>query len=38
MQTTNIRVYGIIINDKNQVLLSDEIRLEMHFTKFPVED
>ena len=35
MQTTNIRVYGIIINDKNQVLLSDEIRFGNAFTKFP---
>lgn len=33
--TTNIRVYGIIINDKNQVLLSDELRFGNAFTKFP---
>lgn len=35
MNTTNIRVYGIIINDKNQVLLSDELRHGNTFTKFP---
>lgn len=33
--TTNIRVYAIIINDKNQVLLSDELRFGKAFTKFP---
>ena len=35
MNTTNIRVYGIIINDKKQVLLSDELRHGIAFTKFP---
>ncbi len=35
MNTTNIRVYGIIINDVNQVLLSDELRHGNAFTKFP---
>jgi len=35
MNTTNIRVYAIIINDKNQVLLSDELRFGKAFTKFP---
>ena len=30
----NIRVYGIIINDKNEVLLSDEFQLGMKMTKF----
>lgn len=33
--TTNIRVYAIIINDKSQVLLSDELRFGRAFTKFP---
>lgn len=33
--TTNIRVYAIIINDKKQVLLSDELRFGNAFTKFP---
>lgn len=31
----NIRVYGILINDKNQVLLSDEYVLDRYMTKFP---
>ena len=31
----NIRVYGLIINSKNQVLLSDEFQLGMKMTKFP---
>lgn len=30
-----IRVYGIIINDKNEVLLSDEFQLGIKMTKFP---
>jgi len=30
-----IRVYGLIINEKNEVLLSDEFRMEMKMTKFP---
>ena len=31
----NIRVYGILINDNNEVLLSDENRFGLSFTKFP---
>lgn len=31
----NIRVYGLAINDKNEVLLTDEFRLGMRMTKFP---
>mgnify|MGYP003110707551 CR=1 FL=1 len=31
----NIRVYGILINKKNEVLLSDENRFGRKFTKFP---
>jgi 8-oxo-dGTP diphosphatase len=31
----NIRVYGILINDNNEVLLSDENRFGRKFTKFP---
>ena len=31
----NIRVYGILINSKNEVLLSDEKRFGQQFTKFP---
>lgn len=30
-----IRVYGILINDKKEVLLSDEFRFGMRMTKFP---
>lgn len=31
----NIRVYGIVINDKKEVLLTDEIRFGIRMTKFP---
>lgn len=31
----NIRVYGILLNDENEVLLSDENRFGRKFTKFP---
>ncbi len=31
----NIRVYGIIINENNEVLLSDEYVLDTYMTKFP---
>jgi 8-oxo-dGTP diphosphatase len=31
----NLRVYGLILNDKNQVLLSDEYVLDQRMTKFP---
>ncbi len=30
-----IRVYAIIINNKNEILLSDEFQMEMKLTKFP---
>ncbi len=30
-----IRVYGLIINDKKEVLLTDEFQLGMKMTKFP---
>lgn len=30
-----IRVYGIIINSKNEVLVTDEFRMGMKMTKFP---
>ncbi len=30
-----IRVYGILINDNKEVLLSDEYRFNMRMTKFP---
>jgi 8-oxo-dGTP diphosphatase len=31
----NIRVYGLLINDKQQLLISDERRFSTSFTKFP---
>lgn len=31
----NVRVYGILINEKNQVLISDESTENVSFTKFP---
>jgi ADP-ribose pyrophosphatase YjhB (NUDIX family) len=31
----NIRVYALIINSNNQILLSDEFQLGMKMTKFP---
>lgn len=31
----NIRVYGILINEHNEVLISDECRGGISFTKFP---
>ncbi len=31
----NIRVYGILINDENQLLLSDEFIRGEYYTKFP---
>ena len=30
-----IRVYGLILNDKKEVLITDEFQLEMKMTKFP---
>ena len=30
-----IRVYGIILNEKNEILLSDEYNLDRYMTKFP---
>jgi 8-oxo-dGTP diphosphatase len=35
MSKFNVRVYGILCNDKNQVLLSDEMTIGQHLTKFP---
>ncbi len=31
----NLRVYGVLVNDKKEVLLSDEFRFGRFFTKFP---
>lgn len=35
MQRFNIRVYGICINERNEILLSDESHQNLNFTKFP---
>ncbi len=35
MDLFNIRVYGILINDKRQILLSDEFIRGEYYTKFP---
>jgi 8-oxo-dGTP diphosphatase len=35
IQNFTIRVYAIILNDKQEVLLSDEFRMGMRMTKFP---
>jgi ADP-ribose pyrophosphatase len=35
MQRFNIRVYGILVNDQQQVLLSDEFIRGKYYTKFP---
>ena len=35
MNQFNLRVYGFIINENQELLLSDEYRFESFFTKFP---
>lgn len=35
MYRFNIRVYGVCINERNEVLLSDESYRDLNFTKFP---
>ena len=35
MKNFNLRVYGLIINEKKEILLSDECRFGHFFTKFP---
>jgi len=35
MYKFNVRVYGLLINDKDQILLSDEEELGFRFSKFP---
>jgi 8-oxo-dGTP diphosphatase len=35
MKAFNLRVYALIINDRNEILLSDEYRFGKFFTKFP---
>jgi ADP-ribose pyrophosphatase YjhB (NUDIX family) len=35
MYQFNVRAYGLLINDQNQVLISDEQEYGMQFSKFP---
>jgi len=35
MYQFNVRVYGLLINDDNEILISDEQEQGMRFTKFP---
>lgn len=35
MSYFNVRVYGLLVNDKNEILLSDEQIQGLKFTKFP---
>jgi len=35
MYPFNVRVYGLLINDNQEILISDEQEYSMRFTKFP---
>ena len=35
MKGFNVRVYGLLINDNYEILVSDEYEYKMNFTKFP---
>jgi len=35
MYQFNVRVYGLLINDRNEILISDEQEYGMQFVKFP---
>jgi ADP-ribose pyrophosphatase YjhB (NUDIX family) len=35
MYPFNVRVYGLLINDRNEILISDEQEYGMQFAKFP---
>jgi ADP-ribose pyrophosphatase YjhB (NUDIX family) len=35
MYQFNVRVYGLLINDNNEIIISDEQEYGMRFTKFP---
>lgn len=35
MSYFNVRVYGLLINEEREILLSDEFEVERYFTKFP---
>jgi len=35
MYQFNVRVYGLLINDRQEILISDEQEYGIQFTKFP---
>ncbi len=35
MSYFNVRVYGLLVNEQDEILLSDEFEVGMYFTKFP---
>ena len=35
MALFNVRVYGLLINERDEILISDELEYGMQFTKFP---
>ena len=35
MKSFNLRVYGLLVNEHNEVLISEEFRFGKPFTKFP---
>ena len=35
MQNITVRVYGLLINERNEILVSDEIAMNRKLTKFP---
>jgi len=35
MSYFNLRVYGLLVNDKNELLISDEFEYGQYFSKFP---
>jgi 8-oxo-dGTP diphosphatase len=35
MSSFNVRVYGLLINERNEILISDEKEYGMRFSKFP---
>ncbi len=35
MEYFNVRIYGLLLNDNNELLISDEQEYGMRFTKFP---
>ena len=35
MSYFNVRVYGLLVNNQNEVLVSDEFEYDQYFSKFP---